>query len=73
MYQNKFAQQEPRIPNQLDSAHMVEEVIPWCRSCEQFHQESTCYVVNQVMEHGILEVSSQETTSSEPDHVYMVG
>ena len=28
MYQNKSPQQEPRIPNQLDSANMVEEVIP---------------------------------------------
>ena len=70
MYQNKFPQQEPRIPNQLDSANMV-EVIPWCRPCEQFHQESTCYVSNQVMEHGLPKVSSQETTSSEPDHVYL--
>ena len=52
---------------------MVEEVIPWCISCEQFHQENTCYVANQVMEHGIPKVSNQETTSSEPDHVYMVG
>ena len=52
---------------------MVEEVIPWCRPYEQFHQESTCYVANKVMEHGLLEFSSQETTLSEPDHVYMVG
>ena len=52
---------------------MVEEVLQWCRPCEQFHQESTCYVANQVMEHGIPEVSSQETTSSDPGHVYMVG
>ena len=51
---------------------MVEEVIPWCRPCEQFQQESTCYVANQVMEHGLPKVSSQETTSSEPDHIYMV-
>ena len=73
MYQKKFPQQEPRIPNQLDLANMVEEIIPWCRPCEQFHQESTCYVANQAMEHGLPESSSQETTSSEPDHVYMVG
>ena len=31
MYQKKAPQQEPRIPNQLDSTNMVEEVIPWCR------------------------------------------
>ena len=52
---------------------MIEEVIPWCRPYEQFHQENTSYVANQVMEYGLPAVSSQETTSSEPDHVYMVG
>ena len=52
---------------------MVEEVIPWCRPCDQFHQKSTCYIANQVIEHGILEVSNQETLLSESDHVYMVG
>ena len=73
MYQKKPPQQEPRIPNQLDSANMVEEVIPWCRPCDHFHQERTCYIANQVIEHGIPKVSNQETTSSESDHVYMVG
>ena len=28
---------------------------------------------NQVIEHGMAEVSNQETTSGESDHVYMVG
>ena len=73
MYQNKFPQQEPRIPNHLDSANIVEKVNPWCRPYEQFHQESTYYVTNQVMEHGLPKFNSQETTSSEPNHVYMVG
>ena len=73
MYQKKFPQQELRIPNMLDLANMVEELIPWCRPCEQFHQESTCYVANQVMEHGLPKVSNQETNSSELDHIYMVG
>ena len=41
MYQKKSPHREPRIPNQLDSTNMVEEVIQWCRPCEQFHQEST--------------------------------
>ena len=73
VYQRKFPQQEPRIPNQLDSTNMVDEVIPWCRPCEQFHPESTCYIANQIIEHGMAEVSNQETTSGESDHVYMVG
>ena len=55
MYQKQAPHQEPRIPNQLDLANMVEEVIPCCRPCEQFHQESTCY---QVMEHGLPKISN---------------
>ena len=58
MYQKKSPQQDPRSPNELDSANMVEELLQWCRPCEQFHQERTCYVANQVMEHGLTEVSS---------------
>ena len=73
MYQKKASQQEPRIPYQLDSTNLVEEVIPWCRPCDQFHPESTCYIENQVIEHGMAEFSNQETTSGESDHVYMVG
>ena len=73
MYQKKEPAQESRIPNQLDSSNMVEDAIPFCRPCDQFHQESTCYIANQVMEHGIPKVSSQETTSSKFYHVYMVG
>ena len=52
---------------------MVEEVIPWCIPCDQFHQESTCYIANQVIEHEMAEVNNQETTSGKSDHVYMVG
>ena len=73
MYKKKSPHQELRIPNQLDSANLVEEVIPWCIPCDQFHQEITCYIINQVIEHGIPKVSNQETTSSESDNVYMVG
>ena len=73
VYQKKFPQQEPRIPNQLDSTNLVDEVIPWCRPCEQFHPESTCYIANRIIENGMAEVSNQETNSSKPDHIYMVG
>ena len=34
-------QHEPRIPNQLDSTNLVDEVIPLCRPCDQLHPEST--------------------------------
>ena len=58
VYQKKAPQHEPRIPNQLDSTNLVDEVIPWCRPCDQFHPEDTCYISNQVIEHGLVEVSN---------------
>ena len=65
MYQKKAPRQEPRIPNQLDSANMVEEVIPWCRPCDQFHQESTFYIANQLynMEWPRLVIKKQHQVS----------
>ena len=50
MYPKKAPAQEPKIPNQLDSTNMVEDAIPFCRPCDQFHEESTCYIASQVME-----------------------
>ena len=73
MYQKKAPAQEPRILNQLDSTNMVEDAIPYCRPCSQFHQENTCYFANQVMEQGLPEISSQDTPPSEPEFVNMVG
>ena len=71
MYQKKT--QEPRIPNQLDSVNLVEDAIPFCKPCSQFHQESTCYIANQVMEHGLPEINSLDKPSSEPEFINMVG
>ena len=42
MYLKKAPADEPRILNQLDSTNMVEDAIPYCRPCAQFHQENTC-------------------------------
>ena len=72
MYQKKAPTQEPRILNQLDLANMVEDTIPFCRPCDQFHQESTCYVSNQVMEQGFPETSNRDAPLSEPEFVNMV-
>ena len=73
MYQKKAQTQEPRIPNQLDSINMVEDAIPFCRPCSQFHQESTCYIANQVMEQGLPGISSQHTPSRDPEFMNIVG
>jgi hypothetical protein len=42
-WQKKCPPQDQRPPNQLESTNMVnEEVPPFCRTCEDFHEESTC-------------------------------
>ena len=56
----------------MDSVNLVEDTIPFCKPCSQFHQESTCYIANQVMEHGLPEISNQDTPSSEPEFMNMV-
>ena len=48
----KKAPQYKRPPSQLDSTNMVEEVIPYCRPCKALHEESTCYMVYQILKHG---------------------
>ena len=48
---------------------MVEEVIPFCWACEAFHEESTCYMARQILEHGLPESSDSEEYSEEPEYV----
>ena len=56
----KKAPQDKRPPNQLDPINMVEEVIPYCRPCEALHEEYTCYIARQILEHGLPESSDCE-------------
>ena len=56
----KKAPQDRRPPNQLDPINMIEEVIPYCTACESLHEESTCYMACQILEHGLLESNDSE-------------
>ena len=40
-WKKKYPPQEQRRPNQRESNNMVDEVPPYCRPCEEFHEEST--------------------------------
>jgi hypothetical protein len=54
-WQRKSPQYQ-RPPNQLESTNLVnEEGPPFCRACEDFHEESTCPVFCQVNEQGFPE------------------
>ena len=52
---------------------MAEEVIPYCKPCEALHEESTCYMARQILEHGLPESSDNEEYSREPEYVNRVG
>ena len=44
-WKKKGPPQDQRPPNQLESNNVVnEEIPPFCRACEDFHEESTCPV-----------------------------
>jgi hypothetical protein len=46
--------QDQRPPNQLESNNVVnEEAPPFCRACEDFHEESTCPIFCQINEQGL--------------------
>ena len=60
-------------PNQLDPINMVEEVIPYRKACEALHEESTCYMARQILEHGLPESNDIEQFASKPEYVNTVG
>jgi len=44
-WKKKGPPQDQRPPNQLESNNVVnEEIPPFCRACEDLHEESTCPV-----------------------------
>ena len=71
--QKKTYQQDKRPPNQLESANMVEEVMPYCRLCDALHEDSACYIARQILELGMPETSQISSFSSKPEFVNNVG
>ena len=69
----KKAPQDKRPPNQLQTTNMVKEVLPYCRPCDALHEESTCYMVRQILEHGLPKTSDSEEYSREPEYVNTIG
>jgi hypothetical protein len=59
--------QEKRPPNPFESTNLVDhQVIPYCRPCGQFHEESTCQIFLQICNEG-------EPSRSENEQVNMFG
>jgi hypothetical protein len=72
--QKRGPPQDQRPPNPLESTNMVnEEAPPFCRACEDFHEESTCPVFCQVNELGFPETSNFVGYSRRFDFINNVG
>jgi hypothetical protein len=73
-WKQKYPSNNQRIPSQLDSANMVmEEVPPFCRACNEFHDESTCPKFNYINEQGPPEVNNFVGYSNQPEYINHVG
>jgi hypothetical protein len=71
--------QDQRPPNlvsslQLESNNVVnEEIPPFCKACEDFHEESTCLVFFQINEQGFPETSNFVGYSTKSNHINSFG
>jgi hypothetical protein len=70
----KGSPQDQRPPNQLETTNMVnEEAPPFCRACEDFHEESTCPIFCQINEQGLPETNNYVGYSRRSDFINNVG
>lgn len=51
---NKGPPQDYRPTNPLQSTNMVDQILPFCRPCNDFNEEATCPYVKRIMESGML-------------------
>jgi hypothetical protein len=73
-WQKKTPQQEQRPPNQLESNNVVnEDIPPFCRACEDFHEESTCLVFCQINEQGLHPTNNFVGKSRSSNHINNFG
>ena len=73
-WQRKGLPQDQRPPNQLESNNVVyEEAPPFCRACEDFHEESTCPIFCQINEQGIPQTSNYVGQPRNANHINNFG
>ena len=71
-WQRRNPNHEQRPPHQLEAANMVETYTPFCRACEDLHEESSCYYACYVQEHGFPEGCGPKASSSELEYINCV-
>jgi hypothetical protein len=65
--------QEKTPPNSFESTNLVDhQVIPYCRPCGQFHEESTCQIFLQICNEGEPSRSENEQVNMF-HHEYNIG
>jgi len=58
-WQRKVPPRDQMPPNQLETTNMVQrESPPFFRSCEYFHEDSTCPILYHMNEKGFLEINN---------------
>jgi hypothetical protein len=58
----------------LETTNLVnEEAPPFCRACEDFHEESTCPIFCQINEQGLLKQATMLGYSRRSDFINNVG
>jgi hypothetical protein len=73
-WQRKGLPQDQRPPNQLESNNMVhEEAPPFCRACEDFHDESTCPIFCQINEQGLPQTRNYVDQPRNTNHINNFG
>jgi hypothetical protein len=69
-WQKRGPPHDHRPPNQLEATNMVNhEAPPYCRTCEYFHEESTCPVFCQINEQGLPEMNNYVSHSIRSDYI----
>jgi hypothetical protein len=69
-WQKKGPPQDQRPPNQLESNNVVnQEIAPFCRACEDFHEESTCPIFCHINEQGMPQRSNFLGNSRNYNHI----
>ena len=72
-WQRKNPNHEQRPPHQLEATNVVEPYMPFCRGCEDLHEESFCYYACYIQEHGFPEGCGPKASSREPEYINHVG
>jgi len=73
-WQKRGPPQDQRPPNQLETANMVhDEIPPYCRACEDFHEETSCQVFCQINEQGLPETSNYVRHYRNQDSINVIG